>query len=52
MPQVPKCPKIKKNQNHKNPEALKPKSPKTIGSRLHQFEILTPSLDNTEDKVK
>ena len=56
MPQVPKCPKIKKPkstkaQKHKNPEALKPKSPKAIGSRLHQFKILTPSLDNTEDKV-
>ena len=49
MPQVPKN---QKTQKHKNPEALKPKSPKTIGSRLHQFEILTPSLDNTEDKVK
>ena len=45
-------PKNQKNQKHKNPEALKHKSPKTIGSRLHQFEILTPSQDTTEDKVK
>ena len=49
MPQVPKN---QKTQKHKNQEALKPKSPKTIGSRLQQFVILTPSLDNTEDKVK
>ena len=48
MPQVPKN---QKTQKHKYPEALKPKSPKAIGSRLHQFKILTPSLDNTEDKV-
>ena len=40
-----------KAQKHKTPEALKPKSPKAIGSRLHQFKILTPSLDNTEDKA-